>query len=84
MNPTPPDILEFSRKLRAHDGTLRVSLEKGGLRTGEWWIDIHGGRSVVIEWRPGRGFILPSSDPVRLKTIHSASDAALETLAMAR
>jgi DNA-binding XRE family transcriptional regulator len=60
----PDPVRQFLEALETMHPEADVSCEKGGDKSGDWWLDVgHGHGSFTVHWVPERGFGLhPSSD----------------------
>jgi DNA-binding transcriptional regulator YiaG len=55
--PLPNAVEAFIQAVRERFSEVRISLEEGGVKAGNWWIDfLLAQESVTIEWRPDKGF----------------------------
>src|SRR5687767_7458906 len=63
-NDHPAAVRQFLEALDTMHPGLSISWEKGGDKTGDWWMDIgHRHGSFTVHWQPGSGFGLhPRSD----------------------
>ncbi|MFN0077204.1 MAG: helix-turn-helix domain-containing protein [Prosthecobacter sp.] len=60
----PPSVRQFLEALETMHPSLSVVFEKGGDKTGDWWLDVgHRSGSFTVHWEPKTGFGLhPASD----------------------
>lgn len=50
-------IEKFKQSLKQLCPKVEISVEPGGVKAGNFWLDIgHGEEMVTIEWRPNQGF----------------------------
>ena len=53
----PAPVRQFTEALETMHPGVNLSLEKGGDRAGDWWMDIgHRNGSFTVHWEPGSGF----------------------------
>lgn len=53
----PTAVRQFLEALETMHPGLSVVCEKGGLATGDWWMDVgHASGSFAVHWEPGAGF----------------------------
>jgi DNA-binding XRE family transcriptional regulator len=53
MESPPSEVLEFLSFLEKRGVLSKPKLEKGGEKSGAWWLDFE---NLTIEWKPGLGF----------------------------
>ncbi len=62
MESTPDIVKVFLAALEERSPGLRPTIEAGGEKAGNWWIDLAGDRPITIEWRPNDGFGFSSGE----------------------
>lgn len=56
---TPPAVRQFLKALETMHPGFSVTCEKGGDKTGDWWMDVgHQQGSFTVHWKPKTGFAL--------------------------
>lgn len=65
---TPTAVRQFLEALETMHPGLSVVCEKGGVASGDWWMDVgHARGSFTVRWEPKAGFGLhPASDEAAL------------------
>jgi len=56
MESIPGIVKAFLAALEERSPGLQPTIEAGGEKAGNWWIDLAGDRPITIEWRPNDGF----------------------------
>lgn len=63
LSDCPVAVSSLAERLREAVPGAKVSLDPGGEKAGNWWVDVRlAGRTVTVEWQPGNGYRLYDPD----------------------